>query len=233
MDVLTLKSLEKLDNYLKLGNSVDKIIVDFEALEQELELEYVPISFSLQEPLIELIHPTSSIISTETDKQNLMVLYNSMSELTNAQSTDERLWSTLALKNFNKYTLARWPLPTDKTNWGNHIRTHWLCGPGPRDRVRDNAISRLWWMGHFVSRMSDIPSKDVIDILLNNSDYRLQTLDRNSSVSSLNAATAIIRVTKKAFDNNLEFDRESFRNFMKRVNFIAGRSNFAACLLSN
>jgi hypothetical protein len=228
MNVLTLKSLESLKDYVNNSESVERILNDFESLEEELGLEYIPIPFSFKEDNINLIHPTPSLAAKDADRQNIITIYKAMSGLTRAQATDERLWTTLALKDFKDYALARWPLSNNKDEWPSKIRNHWLCEADVRSRVRNNAISRLWWMGHLAFRLDDMQPEIVAEVLLKNSDFSVQVLGRNTAVSSKNASTAILKVTKDALDKGLAFHRVSFREFMKRINFHAGRSNFAA-----
>jgi len=67
-----------------------------------------------------------------------------------------------------------------------------------------------------------------VSILFNNSDYRQQLIDRNTSASALTVVSAILAITKEAFENGIPFNRSKFRNFMKAVSYQAGRSNLPA-----
>ena len=229
LDVLTLESLDKLFHWSKTHPGDSAIAHSFESLEEELSLQYVPLAYSLEPNFEGLVIPgKEKNEDLESDKVNVSVVYAGLSGLSPAQATDERLWATLALKHLSEYTLARWPLPSEESKISNHITSHWLCKSGVRSRARDNSISRLWWMGRIVHLMDGWQSEEVVSILFNNSDYRASIVERSSSSSSPAVVSAILSITKEAFANGIAFKRSSFREFMKEVNFLAGRANLAA-----
>ena len=93
--------------------------------------------------------------------------------------------------------------------------------------MRDNAISRLWWMGHIASRIPGRDVDEVFEVLFLNSDYRSSLLERNSSANSINVTAAVLNVSKSAYDSGVPFKRESFRTFMKDLDFLGGRVHLA------
>lgn len=226
MEVFSLASLNKLSVYISSNQSDTRIVYDFESLSEEFEIQYLPLQFDLDPTNIDLLLPSDN--KSESDKENLKTIYNAFNHLTPAQATDERIWATLSVRYFSEYTLLRWPLPNNESKVAKHIKSHWLCGPGVRSRVRDNSISRLWWMGYLVHQLGDWHPDEVSDVLFNNSDYRASIVERSSSASSYNVVGAILSITKEAFNNGIQYNRENFRSFMKEVNYIAGRSNLAA-----
>jgi len=94
--------------------------------------------------------------------------------------------------------------------------------------MRDNAISRLWWMGYTAKNIPEFSVDKVFEILFFNSDYRSSLLERNSSANSVNVSTAILRITEDAYKNGIQYKRECFRDFMMKVDTLGGRSNLAA-----
>lgn len=228
-DVLTLESLDKLFHWAKTHPGDSSIAHSFESLEDELSLQYVPLAYALEPTFEGLVIPGEETnADIESDKVNVSVVYSGLSGLSPAQATDERLWATLALKHLSEYTLARWPVPSEESKISSHVTSHWLCKSGVRSRARDNAISRLWWMGRIVHLMDGWQAEEVVSILFNNSDYRANIVERSSSSSSPAVVSAILSITKEAFANGIAFKRSSFREFMKEVNFLAGRANLAA-----
>ena len=228
INVLTLESLDKLTEHCRSNPTCSKIIERFEEIEADLELTYAPVDYSFtDDSLPNLIEPTSNNAALESDKDNVLTVFNALSDMSAAHATDERLWSTLAIKHLSSYCRARWPLPTGE-KIGGHIISHWLCQSSNRSRTRNNAISRLWWMGFMIAQLENWQQKQVVEVLFNNSDYRAQIIERNSSSSAPIVISTILAITSEAFLKGLPYNRESFREFMKQVNFYAARTNLAA-----
>lgn len=228
MEVLTLESLDKVFDYVRKEPDDMRVVDDFDDLANELHLTMAPVDYKIEVSIPGLLIPDGSNESKlSTDSKNIAVVYKALNKLSPAEATDERLWATLTLKHHSNYCKARWGIP-DADGASGHVLTHWLCKSGVRSRIRDNAISRLWWMGRIVDQIPGWEVDDVSAILFNNSDYRASIVERNTSVSAANVVSAIISITKEAFAAEIKFDRPSFRSFMKKVNFLAGRTNLAA-----
>ena len=73
------------------------------------------------------------------DYTNSELIFQALKDLTPADATDERLWTTLCLNQYKSYILARWPNISDGK--------HFFC-EGNRSLTRDNGIARLWWARH-------------------------------------------------------------------------------------
>lgn len=226
LEVFTLESLDKLSTYCKEHPSCTRIIESFNEIESELKLTYAPVDYLVtDDALPELVGSIRD--SLASDKKNVPLLFNALNRMTAAHATDERLWSTLAIKYFSEYCKARWPLPKGE-KIGGHIISHWLCQSSNRSRTRNNAISRLWWMGFMIAQLEGWQQKQVVEVLFNNSDYRAQIIERNSSSSAPIVISTILAITSEAFLKELPYNREAFREFMKQVNFYAARTNLAA-----
>ena len=178
MKILSAKSISKLKHSFKDHiNLIDKSFVD---LVNELSLSTVEryeIDISIQLQL-----PTGFSISASRDKENCILIHKFLPEISPADATDERLWVTLCLSNFKEYFLKRWP---DRTKMYNHIfAANW------RQRMRDNAIGRLWWTMHLSSNLDQNNPERFLDTLLSNSDYRSSLLERSSSALAAQSAAA-------------------------------------------
>lgn len=229
MDLFTLESLDKLHAYLSDNPTDTRLLTDFTMLSEELGIQYVPVDYKIDVDSLDIDVPEDNNDDKLTsDRGNLKSVFEAFSGLTPAQATDERLWATLSVRHYSEYTSARWPLPKEEKKISGHLRTHWLCKSGVRSRVRDNSISRLWWMGYLVYQLDGWHPDEVANILFNNSDYRANIVERHSSASSYNVIGAILSITDEAFKEGIAFKRENFRSFMRQVNFLAGRTNMAA-----
>ena len=212
MKILSAKSISKLKQSFKDDiNLIDKSFVD---LVNELSLSTVEryeIDTSIQLQL-----PTGFSISASKDKENCILIQKFLPEISPADATDERLWVTLCLSNFKEYFLKRWP---DRTKMYNHIFARdW------RQRMRDNAIGRLWWTMHLSSNLDKNNPEKFLDTLLSKSDYRSSLLERSSSANSKVVMRSILEITEEMQKKGHEYDRVKFRNFMKDVDFLGKRT---------
>lgn len=151
------------------------------------------------------------------------MLSESLSGLSVAEATDERLWVTLCFRDYSEYVKKRWPLRKDVT-LARHVQTHWFV-KGSRERMRDNAISRLWWMAHITEQVPEINADDVLRTLFFNNDYRKRLMESNSSTNSINVLGSILSISQKAFDKGIKYNREKFLTFMRRVDLISKRTS--------
>ena len=220
MEVLSTESVEKLRAACKEEPSL--ISRDFGDLDEDFNLLLVPFNAELNFDF-DLILPSGFTQETNKDLENCKLLWEEFSSLTAAQATDERLWTTLCFKNFSNYALSRWPIERAKTPI-NHVQDHWFARTS-RNRMRDNSISRLWWMAYIANRVENSSIDEVLRTLFFNSDYRSNLLERNSSANASNVVVSILSISQSAFDSGVEFDRDKFRSFMKKVDFVGKRTS--------
>ena len=159
------------------------------------------------------------------DAFNSVLVHQSL-RLNPAQACDYRIWTYLSHFDLRRYVIRRWPLP--KSGKAAHIRSHYFV-KGQRGLLRDNAIARLWWMGHIASRSEHLGKKpiDVLKILLYQSDVRANLLERNLGMNPTIFDAVVSRLDKdyaKAKQSVREtiFERERFRGLMKSLNRIGG-----------
>lgn len=220
MDVLSTESLEKLRR--ESQSDPELIKTDFETLQDKFNLVMVPFNADIGS-LVTLELPEGQTQEKNKDLENCKLLGESFSDLSAAEATDERLWTTLCFRDYSKYAKRRWPLEKAKTP-PKHVQNHWFAETN-RNRMRDNAISRLWWMAHIAKRADKTNIDKVLETLFFNSDYRSNLLERNSSANSINVVVSILSISQKAFDEGIIFDRDKFRTFMKKVDLIGKRTS--------
>jgi len=218
------------ESVAKLRRSVTKnpglIDESLEAIAGELSLTYVPTSYEL-DSTVELALPEGTSQDLNKDSENSTRMLKLLPNLTPANATDERLWATLSFGKFAHYLRERWPhRSSEEGKIGQHIQNHWFAN-GVRGRMRDNGVSRLWWMGYIAGKVPGLSTQEVYEILFSNSDYRSSLLERNSSTNSVVVLSSILKVTHAAFAKGIKYDRQSFRGFMKEINLLGGRKNLA------
>lgn len=169
---------------------------------------------------------------TEDDSKNIVIVFNAL-DLSPQQASDERLWTYATHCLAKKYVAQRWnKIPEDDTKAVNYIIAHYFVPGGARGLFRDNAIARLWWMGHIASRCKDYELERVLQILLRPgvADVRANLLERHGLSMSAEVFSGVVRVLGRALDahdkadtNPAIYERNTFRSFMKSLNRRGGR----------
>ena len=236
MQVITTDSLEALRD--KCRSNPEIVNKNFSDLQDELGLQMVDFNGQVDyESLPSLQLPQGKTQSTNNDSANIKIISRALESLSAAEGTDERFWVTLCFDRYAEYTRARWKfdnftgkVEVDSKKHKNHVKNHWFA-KNSRNRMRDNAVSRLWWMGHIANRVPDMEIDEVLERLIFNSDFRSTILERNTSANAVNVAVAILLISEKAAERGMEYNRSKFRTFMKKVNFIGLRTSLPS--LSN
>ena len=118
LEILTSKSLINLENiFIK---NPDIINLSFSELVKKYNLSLTN-RYEFNDK-ISLINPEKKDLK---DRENSKMILNILPNLSPAEATDERLWVTLSLNQFKKYTLIRWP---EK----EHFKLHFFLKSGWR-----------------------------------------------------------------------------------------------------
>jgi hypothetical protein len=225
IQILNTQSLQKLRNAILANPDIYEFKLD--DLVDKLSLNFVTSEYEFDESIL-LEMPTGFSQSENKDAINCSLILNAFPSLTPANATDDRLWVTLCFGHYSAYVNKRWPFRvSEESKLTNHIINHWFA-KGPRGRMRDNGISRLWWMGYIATKVPDMDMNSVFDLLFANSDYRSSLLERTGSSNALSVLVAVLKISNEFFNQGVPYEREKFREFMRQVNFLGGRRNLAA-----
>jgi hypothetical protein len=214
--VITSESLDKLRNEV-VGNK-SLILKSLDVLVDELELVTVEHVATINTDL--LLDPAQT-----ADIANMLALAASIEGLTPELATDERLWVSLALGQFRDYSYQRWG---NKAKTDDDLFKYWrlhVLAASTRNRWRDHAVSRLWWMHRYACMLQPDNPKAALDMLLIEIDYISSLLSKPSVSTNLNLARAIVAVSQAEIlkKKSLKFDRENFRLFVRELDLIGGR----------
>ena len=170
------------------------------------------------------------------DPKNVVVIYDAFKFLSLQQAAEERIWAyaTHRIELAKKYTAKRWnKIPSNDDKAIKYIQSHYFVS-GVRGLIRDNAVARLWWMGHIASRCQDYGLGKTLDILLRDSDVRASLLERSSMSMSNIIFSGVVRLLGKSLDGRSAndktedkspdiYERKNFRTLMKMLNRRGGR----------
>jgi hypothetical protein len=156
------------------------------------------------------------------EADNCITVLRALKGLTPYQAADERLWAMLSHTIFLSHVRARWPIPGDNKAAVKHVFTHCFAST-QRQLERDNVGARLWWMGHLCSRVSGLPLKHSLEILLFRSDVRANIVERPTTSQSIAIFSALIGRLAKSYQGKKRlFERDKFRTLMVRINGLGG-----------
>lgn len=150
-------------------------------------------------------------------------IYETFRNLTPQQATDERVWTYLTHFVFWDYARARWAHPEDKKKKIQSISSHFFLKTA-RGMVRDNAISRLWWMAHICNRVQTYSLEQALRALLYKEDVRKEIMERATFCRSEPILNALLKRMVESHEGDKKLhDRQTFRQLSKQLNRIGGK----------
>ena len=162
---------------------------------------------------------------TATDDNEVtccLAIFNALPAISASLARDERLWVRLSHIEFCEYARTRWKIPADNTAAVAHIRRHFFAR-GARGVERDNAISRLWWMTEISKRVDGLSIEDSLKTLLFKADVRANIVERpTTSQNSVVLSAVVNEFHKSLLGDKTLYERETYREFMKRLNLEGG-----------
>ena len=156
------------------------------------------------------------------DVENCVAIHSACKNLTPFAARDERFWTHLCHGPLLEYSRKRWPIPGDDRKAISSIRSHFFAGD-KRNLEARNATSRLYWLAHMASRVTDIPLKETLSLILHKQDVRQNVIERPTVLQAEAIFVAVIKNLKnsKATDEKL-FERQNFRSLQERLNEYCG-----------
>ncbi len=155
-----------------------------------------------------------------TDAENALIVYNALRDLTPHQASIERLWVYLCHFDCRQYVAARWlnRRPEDEEQAAREVRNHFFA-VGNRALIRDNGVSRLWWLGKIAHDVAPDDPSEFLTILLHRQDVRSALIERPSVSMNRRLLQEIFAVMRDHWANgSVLFKREAFRNWMIALN---------------
>ena len=192
---------------------------------EKMPLVALPIAHDFAELKIIKVHEAN------IEKANSVAVYESLPGLSAASATDERIWFSLATGPYRDYTFARWFDAGDPAaKQSADIRNH-LFASSTRNRFRDHAIARLWWISHYCHTVIGEEDSDKALTVLNiQRRFAGDFLDRSGISNSPGLARAVMRVAFKYRDRLSEKGDSSslkFREVMLNLDLRSGRKAVA------
>lgn len=153
------------------------------------------------------------------DGENALVVYRALDQLTPYQASDQRLWTYLAHNECAGYIARRWLRGGDEARMVDRIRNHFFVN-GNRGLIRDNGISRLWWLGFIAHKVVPEDPSRFLEVVLYRQDPRSALIERPSVSRNYRVLRCVYCAMEKDFRTRERrlFERDVFRDWMKRLN---------------
>ena len=156
-----------------------------------------------------------------TDAKNALIVYTSLRELTPHQASIERMWVYLCHNVALNYVRDRW-LGLQRTQIEDKaikkVHNHFFA-KGIRSLIRDNGLSRLWWLGKIAHDVDPDDPRRFLDILFYRQDVRSALIERPSVSMNRRVLRAIYCIMQESWDaDKLLFKRDIFRSWMIALN---------------
>lgn len=158
--------------------------------------------------------------SHRDDPGNAIAVYSALRKLTPHQASDERLWTYLTHTEGAEYVAARWlsERPDDDAKAAQKVRNHFFA-QGNRALIRDNGISRLWWLGSIAHQIDPDTPDRFLEILLHRQDVRSALLERPAVSTNPRVLRCIYDVMLEHWGTSSKlFERDLFRQWMINLN---------------
>ena len=155
-----------------------------------------------------------------TDATNALTVYQALSGLTPHQASIERMWTYLCHCDCPTYVARRWlkTRPDERKDAVRKVKNHFFA-EGNRALIRDNGVSRLWWLGKIAHDIDPQEPLRFLSLLLHRQDVRSALIERPSISMNRRVLRAIYDVMKKyCVTNDALFERETFRGWMVALN---------------
>ena len=155
-----------------------------------------------------------------TDVDNALAVYEALSNLTFHQASIERMWAYLCHCDCPSYVAGRWLTrrPEDDQDAIREVRNHFFA-VGNRALIRDNGVSRLWWLGKIAYDVDPEDPREFLAVLLHRQDVRSALIERPSVSMNRRVLRGIYGVMRAHWNNGGElFEREKFRSWMIALN---------------
>lgn len=158
--------------------------------------------------------------SSKVDNQNALIVYDKLSYLSPHQASDARLWTHLCHHVCPRYVAGRWLInrPSENDVAIRRVRNHFFAD-GSRAFIRDNGLSRLWWLGKIAKDVAPEDPEEFLTIVLHLQDVRSALIERPSISTNTRVLRAIYNEMRKhwRYDREL-FERKNFRKWMLALN---------------
>lgn len=154
------------------------------------------------------------------DASNAQLVHDRMSGLSRHQASEERLWVYLCHVECADYVRTRWlkQRPRSTEDAVGKVLQHFFVRDA-RGLIRNNGVSRLWWLGKMAREADPESPEKFLEIVLHRQDVQSSLLGRPFVSNNVKVLRVIHEVMKVHWDERRAlFERRRFRAWMRAIN---------------
>lgn len=161
------------------------------------------------------------------DPRDAVRLHDALRDLKPKDAADERFWVHSCHCDGAAYVRERWlqDRPPRDEHAVRKVHNHFFA-TGTRALIRDNALSRLWWLGHIARKVAPDDPLLFLEVLMHRQDVRSALIERpflSMNHEVLRAVYAVMLDHWQQDGRNSDlFNRSVFRGWMIRLNSRGG-----------
>ena len=158
-----------------------------------------------------------------TDRANVLITRQALDMLTPVQAADGRLWTWLTHTHCAEYVKRRWmhSRPAEEREAIRAVKNHFFVH-GSRSLIRENGVSRLWWIGEIAHRVEPGSEEQFLEVMLSTQEIRQQVLERPGLTMNAHVLRALYRLMRRRWESDGPaaplLQREAFRRWMRSLN---------------
>ena len=139
----------------------------------------------------------------EADAKSALHVFRELHALTPQQASDERLWTWLCHVECPEYVARRWltKRPAKAEDATRKVRNHFFARDN-RAFIRDNGLSRLWWLGFIAHEVEPEAPHAFLEILLHRQDVRSALIERPSVSMNRQVLRGIYTVMREYWEQD-------------------------------
>ncbi len=160
------------------------------------------------------------------DIEGALIVSGSLVGLSRRQAASEQMWAYLCHCECPRYVSARWlsKRPASDDDAARKVVNHFFAvGNRNRALIRDNGLSRLWWLGTIAREVDGENPRRFLEILLHRQDVRSALIERASLSMNRQVLSCIYMVMREHWEGDRRlFARAVFRSWMVSLNRVGG-----------
>lgn len=172
---------------------------------------------------LDLLKTLSPEGGADSEVRNSLLVWRTLSNLSPALATEERIWVRLAHLECLEFSRKRWLDVPSKEARLAAIETHFFASTQTQTRD-DHAIARLWWNAYIAFLAMPDDHELALRTMLGKADIRSNLIERSRTSSRPPLAAGIIRAM--VADPEIADTESGFRLFMKELNKFGGGELF-------
>ncbi|MHB8064258.1 MAG: DUF6339 family protein [Ruminiclostridium sp.] len=157
----------------------------------------------------------------ESDIENIKIIFAAMSDLSETDASDERLWSGLEHGAFWDYLRYRWSIekkyPTEKD-----IFNHFFFSQSKKRSLITNTLSKLWWIGKLTYDEKRNNPFELTEFLKNDFATKSRMLFSSNYSNNPKIVMTFLSSLMELEKGGFNISREVFTETTKYLNVLGG-----------